>query len=59
MTSLVKGITGTDGRLFRDFFHALVALMKDQVDALQASGVAATFLNSALDSATLGKSFIH
>ena len=27
----------------------LIALMKDQVDALQASGVAATFLNSALD----------
>ena len=28
----------------------LIALMKDQVDALQASGVAATFLNSSLDS---------
>jgi ATP-dependent DNA helicase RecQ len=28
----------------------LIALMKDQVDALQASGVAATFLNSTLDS---------
>ncbi len=27
----------------------LIALMKDQVDALQASGVAATFLNSSLD----------
>jgi ATP-dependent DNA helicase RecQ len=27
----------------------LIALMKDQVDALQASGVAATFLNSILD----------
>ena len=27
----------------------LIALMKDQVDALQASGVAATFLNSTLD----------
>ena len=26
----------------------LIALMKDQVDALQASGVAATFLNSSL-----------
>src|SRR3954470_15748761 len=29
----------------------LIALMKDQVDALQASGVAATFLNSTLDEA--------
>ncbi|MEY2487889.1 MAG: ATP-dependent helicase RecQ [Verrucomicrobiota bacterium] len=28
----------------------LIALMKDQVDSLQASGVAATFLNSTLDS---------
>src|SRR5829696_4554310 len=27
----------------------LIAMMKDQVDALQASGVAATFLNSTLD----------
>ena len=27
----------------------LIALMKDQVDAMQASGVAATFLNSSLD----------
>jgi len=26
----------------------LIALMKDQVDALQAAGVAATFLNSSL-----------
>jgi len=29
----------------------LIALMKDQVDALQAAGVAATFLNSSLDAA--------
>src|SRR3989304_1254844 len=29
----------------------LISLMKDQVDALQASGVAATFLNSSLDAA--------
>src|ERR1044072_208443 len=28
----------------------LIALMKDQVDALQASGIAATFLNSSLES---------
>src|ERR1700744_2413509 len=29
----------------------LIALMKDQVDALTASGIAATFLNSSLDAA--------
>src|SRR6266542_5067833 len=29
----------------------LIALMKDQVDALQAAGVSATFLNSSLPSA--------
>src|SRR5713226_5849144 len=29
----------------------LIALMKDQVDALQASGIAATFLNSSLQAA--------
>lgn len=31
----------------------LIALMKDQVDALQALGVAATFINSSLDSAEI------
>ncbi len=30
----------------------LIALMKDQVDALQANGIAATFLNSSIGSAT-------
>jgi ATP-dependent DNA helicase RecQ len=33
----------------------LIALMKDQVDQLQAAGVAATFLNSSLDWSTLSK----
>src|SRR5712691_7601670 len=33
----------------------LIALMKDQVDALQAAGVAATFLNSSLISAMSGE----
>ena len=33
----------------------LIALMKDQVDALQASGVAATFINSALSAGEMRK----
>ena len=33
----------------------LIALMKDQVDALQASGVAATFLNSSLDAERIAR----
>ena len=33
----------------------LIALMKDQVDALQAGGIAATFLNSSLDAAEARK----
>ncbi|MBM2810377.1 MAG: recQ [Chloroflexi bacterium] len=33
----------------------LIALMKDQVDALQAQGVAATFVNSSLDSLEVGR----
>ena len=33
----------------------LIALMKDQVDQMQAAGVAATFLNSTLDGAQLRK----
>ena len=35
----------------------LIALMKDQVDALQASGVAATFLNSSLDAGRIARAF--
>jgi ATP-dependent DNA helicase RecQ len=35
----------------------LIALMKDQVDALQASGVAATFLNSSLSTAEARERF--
>jgi ATP-dependent DNA helicase RecQ len=35
----------------------LIALMKDQVDQLTASGVAATFLNSSLESAEAKKRF--
>src|SRR5213075_1814250 len=33
----------------------LIALMKDQVDALQALGVAATFINSSLDQQEIGR----
>ena len=33
----------------------LIALMKDQVDALRALGVAATFVNSSLDSSEIGR----
>ena len=33
----------------------LIALMKDQVDALQALGVPATFINSSLDSSEIGR----
>jgi ATP-dependent DNA helicase RecQ len=33
----------------------LIALMKDQVDALQALGVAATFINSSLDPSEIGR----
>jgi len=35
----------------------LIALMKDQVDALQAAGIAATFLNSSLEPAEAGRRF--
>jgi ATP-dependent DNA helicase RecQ len=33
----------------------LIALMKDQVDALNANGIAATFLNSSIDAATAAR----
>ncbi|HEY1977716.1 MAG TPA: DNA helicase RecQ [Candidatus Baltobacteraceae bacterium] len=33
----------------------LIALMKDQVDALEANGIAATFLNSSIDTATAAR----
>ena len=33
----------------------LIALMKDQVDALEANGVSATFLNSSIDAATAAR----
>ena len=35
----------------------LIALMKDQVDALTANGIAATYLNSSLDAATARRRF--
>ena len=35
----------------------LISLMKDQVDALRASGIAATFLNSALDADGSARAF--
>jgi len=44
---------GSDGTGLTLVISPLIALMKDQVDALVANGVAATFLNSSLDPAEL------
>ena len=44
---------GSEGKGLTLVISPLIALMKDQVDALVANGVAATFLNSSLDPAEL------